>query len=270
MSDAELQALLDAIPPAPNCPHSDYDTLKSERDTLQTENTQLQDHQCDCDSKVAAKEKEIINKIITDLELSTERERENTLEAVIAEIKKKITPPDNSQLSQLQTQLKNKEAQITELKKGNKSYLDLEKLVQQKQTENQALTTAKNSLESQLNEKQKELLNQVLKNSSETREKVYKEEIIKSIESSLTSQGIDSQKFRQKITALSSLTDIQQLSGKYSGQKLSEVEGSRRSAYSLNIALGVLSLASLIALAYLLIKGFGKEIGGGLKERKKK
>ncbi len=266
MSDAELQALLDVIPPAPNCPHSDYDTLKSERDTLKTENTQLQDHQCDCDSKVAAKEKEIINKIITDLELSTERERENTLEAVIAEIKKKITPPDNSQLSQLQTQLKNKETQITELKKGNKSYLDLEKLVQQKQTENQVLTTAKNSLESQLNEKQKELLNQVLKNSTEVREKVYKEEIIKSIKSSLTSQGIDSQKFRQEITALSSLTDIQQLSGRYSSQRLSEVESSRRNAYSLNIALGVLSLASLIALAYLLIKGFRKEMEERLKK----
>ena len=73
VSDSELQTLLDAIP---NCSHSDYDILKSERDTLKTENTQLQAHQCDCDNKVLAKEKEIINKIITDLELSRERERE--------------------------------------------------------------------------------------------------------------------------------------------------------------------------------------------------
>lgn len=73
VSNSELQALLDSLP---NCPHSDYDTLKSERDTLKAENTQLKEHKCDCDSKVAQKEKEIINKIITDLELSTERERE--------------------------------------------------------------------------------------------------------------------------------------------------------------------------------------------------
>jgi cobalamin biosynthesis Mg chelatase CobN len=181
---------------------------------------------------------------------------------VIAEIKSKITsPPDNSQLSQLQTQLKNKEAEITELKKSNHGYFDLEKLVEQKKAENQALTTAKNELESQLNEKQKELLTQVLNKSAEVKEKVYKEEIIKSIESVLTSQGINSQKFRQEITNLSSLTDIQQLSGKYSSQKLSEVEDSKKTAYSLNIVLGVLSVASLIVLAYLLIKRFKKEIG---------
>ena len=93
MSDAELQALLDAIPPAPNCPHSDYDTLKSERDTLKTENIQLQDHQCDCNSKVAQKEQEIVSKIITDLSLSTPQEQQNALDAIITEIKNKITPP---------------------------------------------------------------------------------------------------------------------------------------------------------------------------------
>jgi len=187
---------------------------------------------------------------------------------VIAEIKSKITsPPDNPQLSQLQTQLKNKEAEVAELKKGDKSYLDLEKLVGQKKAENQALNTAKNELESQLNEKQKELLTQVLNKSAEVKEKVYKEEIIKSIEVVLTSQGIDSQKFRQEITNLSSLTDIQQLSGKYSSQKLSEVESSQKTAYSLNIVLGVLSVASLIALAYLLIKGFNKKLEESLKEK---
>ena len=193
------------------------------------------------------------------------------MEAVIAEIKKKIAPPqDSSQLTSLQTQLKNKEAEISELKKGNKSYLDLEKLVQQKQAETQALTTAKNELENQLNEKQKELLNQVLNKSAEVKEKTIKEEIIKVIETTLTNQGADSKKFRKEITSSSSLIDIQQLSGKYSSQKLSEVESSRRSAYSLNIALGVLGLASLITLAYLLIKDLGKEVGRSLKERKRK
>jgi hypothetical protein len=73
VSDPELQTLLDSLP---NCPHSDYETLKSENQTLKTENTQLKGHKCDCDSKVAQKEQEIINKIITDLQLSTERERE--------------------------------------------------------------------------------------------------------------------------------------------------------------------------------------------------
>ena len=256
VSDSELQVLLEAVP---NCPHSDYDNLKSERDALKTENTQLKEHKCDCDSKVAQKEKEIINKIITDLELSTEREREreNILEAVIAEIKSKITPP--SDLTQLQIQLKNKETEITALKRSNKSYLDLEKLVQQKQNENQALTTAKNELESQLNGQQKELLNQVLNKSSEVKEKVYKEEVIKSIETALTSQGIDSQSFRKEITNLSSLTDIQQLSGKYSTQRIDELKDDKKSAHSLNIILGLLSLVSLIMLAYLLIKRAGEE-----------
>jgi len=60
-------------PPAPSCSHSDYDVIKTERDQLKTDKD---NHQCDCDSKVAAKEKEIITKIITDLSLSTERERE--------------------------------------------------------------------------------------------------------------------------------------------------------------------------------------------------
>lgn len=257
VSDTELQTLLDATP---TCSHSDYDTLKSERDSLKTENTQLKEHKCDCDSKVVEKEKKIINKIIADLSLSTEREGENVLEAVITEIKTKITPPsDNTQLKDLQTQLKSKEEEIKELKKGNQSQLDLEKLVEQRQAENQALTTAKNELESQLNQEQKEQLAQVLNKSGEVREKVYKEEIIKSIETSLTKQGIDSKKFRQEISALTSLNDIQQLSSKYSNQKLSELKSSERTAYALNIGLGILSLASLIALGYLLIKRFSKE-----------
>ena len=101
VSDSELQALLDATP----CSHIDYDTIKQERD-------QLKSHQCDCASQVAQKETEIINKIITDLQLSTERERESLLEAVITEIKNKITPPTDSADKQKITEL---EAQITNL-----------------------------------------------------------------------------------------------------------------------------------------------------------
>jgi len=80
---------------------------------LKTENTELKEHKCDCDSKVKAKESEIINKIITDLGLATEREREreNILEAVITEIKTKLTPPtDNakdSKITELETQITN-------------------------------------------------------------------------------------------------------------------------------------------------------------------
>jgi hypothetical protein len=90
--------------------HTDYDTIKSERDTLKTENTQLKEHNCDCASQVAQKETEIITKIITDLSLSTERERENLLEAVITEIKTKITPPadttaKDNKITELETKL---------------------------------------------------------------------------------------------------------------------------------------------------------------------
>jgi hypothetical protein len=106
VSDSELQALLDAIP---SCPHTDYDAVKSERDTLKTENTQLKEHNCDCASQVAQKEQEIITKIITDLGLTTERERENLLDAVITEIKTKLAPPsdnaDKQKISELETKL---------------------------------------------------------------------------------------------------------------------------------------------------------------------
>jgi len=111
------------------------------------------------------------------------------------------------------------------------------------------------------------LLNQVLNKSSEIKEKTYKEEVIKSIEASLTSQGIDKQEFRKEITALSSLTDIQELSGKYSTQRIDELKSDKNTAYSLNIILGLLSLVSLITLAYLLIKGSKKELEESLKEK---
>ena len=153
------------------------------------------------------------------------------------------------------------------MKKGNQSQLDLEKLIAQKQAENQELTTAKNSLESQLNDKQKGLLVQILNKSSEVKEKTIKEEIIKTIETSLTSQGIDSKVFKKEITALSSLTNIEELQGKYTGQKINELASNYKSAAYLNIGLGVLSIGSLLVLAYLLIKGFKKEMGESLKEK---
>ena len=91
---------------APSCSHTDYDTIKQERDQLKTDK---ESHNCDCDSKVRAKETQIISKIITDLGLSTERERENILEAVIAEIKTKLTPPanntDKNRISELEAEV---------------------------------------------------------------------------------------------------------------------------------------------------------------------
>jgi hypothetical protein len=131
ISDSELQALLDAIP---TCPHTDYDTIKSERDTLQAENTQLKEHECDCESKVAEKEQQILTKIITDLSLSTERERESLLEAVITEIKGKLTPPtDNSkerELAAKQSKITELETEITKLKTGKPQNEVVEKITE--------------------------------------------------------------------------------------------------------------------------------------------
>lgn len=121
VSDSELDNLLNQVP---NCSHSDYDTIKQERDTLKTENTQLKEHECDCDSKVAAKEKEIITKIITDLSLSTDRERESLLEAVITEIKAKINPPACNKCLGRDSKISELEAELSKLK-APKSLKDL-------------------------------------------------------------------------------------------------------------------------------------------------
>jgi len=133
ISDNELQALLDAIP---TCSHTDYNSIKQERNTLQTENTQLKEHQCDCDSKVQAKETEIITKIITDLSLSTEREREreSLLEAVITEIKTKLTPPTangkEKELAAKQSKITELETEITKLKTGKPQNEVVEKITE--------------------------------------------------------------------------------------------------------------------------------------------
>ena len=216
---------------------------------------QAETHQAEQALAVANKEQEIINKIITDLALNIPRERESILEAVIAEIKNKITPPaTDSQLNQLKEQLKNKEKIISELCQSNQNQLDLEQLVAQKEAENKELITAENELKNQLNEKQKELLAKILTKSGTIKDKVMKEEIIKVIETSLTNQGINSQKFRQEINFLSSLTDIEKLQSKYTGQKISQLEKSQKNALYLNYGLGALSLGSLLVLIYLLIK----------------
>ena len=103
VGDSELDTLLQQIP---QCSHTDYDAIKTERDQLKAEQ---ESHSCD--SKIQAKESEIITKIITDLGLTTERERENVLEAVITEIKLKLTPPtDNSKdnkITELETKIAN-------------------------------------------------------------------------------------------------------------------------------------------------------------------
>ncbi|CAG8685960.1 9917_t:CDS:2, partial [Ambispora gerdemannii] len=78
-SDSELTNLLNAVP---TCSHTDYDTIKQALAAEQAK-TKKQKETCDLEKKAAQeqKEKEIINKIITDLSLATERERENVLEA---------------------------------------------------------------------------------------------------------------------------------------------------------------------------------------------
>jgi len=74
VSDDDLTNLLNS---APSCSHSDYDTIKQaladekEKLTKKEESWELEKK-----AAQAEKEKEIINKIITDLGLTTERERE--------------------------------------------------------------------------------------------------------------------------------------------------------------------------------------------------
>jgi hypothetical protein len=111
ISDDDLTNLLNAVP----CFHSDYDTIKQaladekEKLTNQKESFELEKQEAQ-----AQKEKEIINKIITDLGLTTERERERALEAIITEIKAKLTPPTcdkcpgkDSKITELQEQVNN-------------------------------------------------------------------------------------------------------------------------------------------------------------------
>jgi hypothetical protein len=106
VSDSDLDNLLNRTP---SCSHTDYDTIKQERDNLKQ---QQANYSTEKQQAIQDKEKEIINQIITDLGLATERER--ALEAVITEIKSKLTPPacdkcpgKDSKISELEKQIKN-------------------------------------------------------------------------------------------------------------------------------------------------------------------
>ena len=113
VSDSELDDILNKVP---SCSHTDYDTIKTERDNLKTENTNLKNGSQN-------KEKEILEKLITDCNLGLAKN--SSLEQVISKIKgmSPTSPTDNSakiteleqQKSQLETQLVEKEKQITEL-----------------------------------------------------------------------------------------------------------------------------------------------------------
>jgi len=70
VSDDDLTNLLNS---GPSCSHSDYGTIKQERDDLKQ---QHDNYSTEKQQAIQDKEKEIINKIITDLGLTTERERE--------------------------------------------------------------------------------------------------------------------------------------------------------------------------------------------------
>jgi len=74
VSDSELDNLLNQTP---SCSHTDYDTIKQERDDLKQ---QKDNYSTEKQQAIQDKEKEIINKIITDLGLTTERERERERE----------------------------------------------------------------------------------------------------------------------------------------------------------------------------------------------
>ncbi|MCE8168035.1 MAG: hypothetical protein I3275_05440 [Candidatus Moeniiplasma glomeromycotorum] len=177
------------------------------------------------------------------------------MEAVITEIKNRINPPAiEKELNQLKEKLKNKDKHINELRQSNLKQLELEQLITQKEMETKELITVKNELESQLNDKQKELLNEILTKSGMVKDKVMKEEIIKVIETSLTENQINPQEFHQEINNSSSLTDIEKLQGKYTGQKINQLKKERQNSLYLNYGLGVLGLGSLLVLVYLLIK----------------
>ena len=120
VSDNDLDNLLNQTP---NCSHTDYDTIKQaladekEKLTKKEESWELEKQQAQ-----AEKEKEIINKIITDLGLTTHThgERERALEEVIMEIKSKLTPPacdkcpgKDSKISELETKITNLQAPKT-------------------------------------------------------------------------------------------------------------------------------------------------------------
>ena len=204
VSDDDLTNLLNS---APSCSHSDYDTIKQaladekEKLTKQKESFELEKQ-----AAQAEKEKEIINKIITDLGLTTERERERerTLEAVITEIKEKLTPP---------TDTTDKDKKITEL---------------QEQITN--LQAPKNLKDLPIS-------------------KGIKEEVIKiSQELGLTAQSC------AKLEKATSYQELSSLQKQAFQERLDKEVNSKNTANYLNWALGILTLGSLMVLAWMIMK----------------
>ena len=217
VSDDDLTNLLNS---SPSCSHSDYDTIKQaladekEKLTKKEESWELEKQ-----AAQAEKEKEIINKIITDLGLTTERERERTLEAVITEIKAKITPP---------TDTTDKDKKITEL--------------QEQITNLKAPKTLKDLPIS----------------------KGVKEEVIKiSQELGLTAQSCAK---LEKATSYQELSSWQKQAFQ---EKLDSETSEKDSATSLNWVLGVLTLGSLVALAWMVMKQNKGILPGSDKKEKK-
>ena len=200
VSDGELDNLLNQTP---NCSHTDYDTIKQERDDLKQ---QQANYSTEKQQAIQDKEKEIIKKIITDLGLATERERERALEAVITEIKAKLTPP-------ICDKCPGKDSKISEL--------------QEQITKLQTPKTLKDLPIS----------------------KGVKEEVIKiSQELGLTTQSC------AKLEKATSYQELSSLQKQAFQERLEKETSDKNSANSLNWALGILTLGSLLALAWMIMK----------------
>lgn len=202
VSDSELDNLLNQTP---SCSHTDYDTIKQERDNLKQ---QQANYSTEKQQAIQDKEKEIINKIITDLSLATERERERerALEAVITEIKAKLTPPACDKCP-------GKDSKISELEKQIKN-----------------LQTPK-----------------TLKDLPISQE--VKKEVIKiSQELGLTAQSC------AKLERATSYQELSSLQKQAFQERLEKETSDKNSANSLNWALGILTLGSLLMLAWMIMK----------------
>jgi len=200
VSDSDLDNLLNQTP---SCSHTDYDTIKQERNDLKQ---QKDNYSTEKQQAIQDKEKEIINKIITDLGLATERERERALEAVITEIKSKLTPPACAKCSGKDSKISELETKITNL---------------------QTPKTLKDLPISQ----------------------GVKEEVIKiSQELGLTTQSC------AKLEKATSYQELSSLQKQAFQERLEKETGDKNSANSLNWALGILTLGSLVALAWMIMK----------------
>jgi len=202
VSDSDLDNLLNQTP---SCSHTDYDTIKQERDNLKQ---QQANYSTEKQQAIQDKEKEIVNKIITDLGLATERERERerALEAVITEIKSKLTPPACDKCS-------GKDSKISELEKQIKN-----------------LQTPK-----------------TLKDLPISQE--VKKEVIKiSQDLGLTAQSC------AKLEKATSYQELSSLQKQAFQERLEKETSDKNSANSLNWALGILTLGSLLVLAWMIMK----------------